>query len=393
MTSYPLPTLGPTISAAGISAPAFADILGSLQFSYQSLYGQDADLDPDTQDGQFLGVLASAINDSNSAIIASFNARSPSTAQGVGLSSVVKINGLTRQVQTNSTAPVTLIGITGTVINNGLIGDNVGLGTQWTIPPFTNIGDGGTVTVTTTCTTPGAITAEADTLTNILTPTLGWQSVNNDDSAFPGAPIEDDAQLRQRQAQSQNQAAQSPAGATLGAILNLAGVERATYDENTGSGADINGVPGKSICFIVGGGDVGQIAATIVQKKSIGCGTYGSTSEVIIDPAGNPITISFDVLELTTVPTVITISAGPTYSDITGALIQAAVSAYISGLPIGAPVYLAKVSAIAALMTSSLNTTFDVTGITLNGVAADFDVAFNKAAVALTTDITITVGP
>jgi len=395
MPAYPLPTLGCTIDEFGISAPAFADILGSMKFSYLAIYGQDADLDDDAQDGQWIGIQAKAQNDQNNACIAAFNARNPATAQGIGLSGVVKINGLEREASSNSTADVTITGVTGTNITNGVIGDNVGLGTQWTLPPFTLIGDGGTVTVTATCTQAGNVTAEADTLTNVLTPTIGWQAVNNVDSAFPGSPIEEDATLRQRQAVSQNQAADSPASACLGAILNLAGVARGTYDENVGSGTDANGVPGKSICYIIGGGDVVQIATTIAQKKSTGCGTYGSTSEVIIDPKGVSISINFDVLELTTVAVILHINALTGYSSTTAALIQAAVSAYISALPIGAIVYLNKVEAVAALMGSPLNTTFEIiTGdTTLNGVAADYVIDFNKAAIALTTDVTVTVGP
>ena len=395
MTTFPLDNLGVTIDATGASAPPYSDIFTSLQVSFRSIYGSDADLDDNTQDGQWIGVMAAAINDSNNSAIAAYNARTPATAQGVGLSSVVKINGLERESQSNSTAVVTLTGVTGTTINNGMVGDNVGLGTQWALPPFTQIGDGGTVDVTATCTTPGAITAEAGTLTKILTPTINWQAVTNAESAFPGNPTEDDATLRQRQSTSQNQAAQSPVDACLAAIENLVGVVRATYEENTGSGTDANGVPGKSVSFIVGGGDVQQIANTIAQKKSIGAGTYGTTTEVVVDPKGRNVNISFFVLELTTVTVAVTVQALSGYSDTTAVAIKAAISAYISSLPIGAIVHLGKVNAIAALMTSPVNTTFDVvdSSTLLNGFNADFVIDFNKAAVTLVTDVSVTVGP
>jgi uncharacterized phage protein gp47/JayE len=395
MPAYPLPTLGCTIDEFGISAPAFADILGSMKFSYLAIYGQDADLDDDTQDGQWIGIQAKAQNDQNNACIAAFNARNPATAQGVGLSGIVKINGLAREGSSNSTADVLIVGVTGTNIANGLIGDNVGLGTQWALPAFILIGDSGEIVVTATCTTAGNITAEANTLTQIITPTIGWQTVNNSASAFPGSPVEEDATLRQRQAVSQNQAADSPASACLAAILNLPGVARGTYDENVGTGTDANGVPGKSICYIIGGGDVIEIATTIAQKKSTGCGTYGSTSEVIIDPKAVPVTINFDVLALTTVAVVIHINALTGYSSTTADLIKAAVSAYISALPIGAIVYLNKVEAVAALMASPLNATFEIIegSTTLNAVAANYVIDFNKAAVSLITDVSVVVGP
>ena len=168
MTVYPLPTLSFTVDEFGISAPSYADILGSLKYSYRSIYGQDVNLDDDTQDGQWLAVLAAGFNDNNAAAIAAFNAQSPSTAQGNGLSSIVKLNGLQRQAQSNSTADILIVGETGTIVTGGVIGDNVGLGTKWNLFPVFTIPDSGEVVVTATCQTPGAITAEPGTLTNIL---------------------------------------------------------------------------------------------------------------------------------------------------------------------------------------------------------------------------------
>lgn len=393
MTTFPLDSLGVTIDETGASAPPYSDILTSLQVSYRGIYGSDANLDDNTQDGQFLAVFAKAINDDNNSVIAAYNARSPSSAQGVGLSSVVKINGLDREAQSNSTTVVVIVGVTGTSINGGIVGDSVGLGTQWTVPAFTNIGDDGTATITVTCTTPGAITAEPGTLTVILTPTIGWQTVSNGAVAAPGNPVEVDATLRQRQSTSQGQASQSPVIATKSAIGNLVGVTRVDYDENQGSGPDANGVPGKSVAFIVEGGDVVQIAQTIALKKTIGCGTFGTTSEVVVDPAGRPVTINFFVLDLTTIVVVVTISALAGYSDTTAALIQAAVSAYVSSLPIGSIVYINKVEAVAALMGSPLNATFEITGVTLNAGTTDVAIDFNKSAFCTVGDVSVVVGP
>lgn len=392
MTTFPLATLACTIDATGISAPSYPDILTSLQIRYRNIYGQDVNLDADTQDGQFLAVLASAINDTNAATIAAFNAQSPSTAQGAGLSSVVKINGLQREPSSNSTVDVLIVGVAGTIVTNGIVGDNVGLNTRWNLFPEFVIGDSGEVVITATCQTPGNVAAEPGTITTILTPTLGWQSATNPQSAFPGNPVEDDATLRQRQSVSQTQASQSPFAAALAAITNLPGVVKAAGYENPTGGVDANGVPGHSVSFVVGGGDVTQIGTTIERKKTIGTGTYGTTTVTVNDPAGVPIDIHFFVLELTDVAVVVNINALDGYSNSTGVLIQQALADYISGLPIGAPVYLTKAIAIASLMQSPLNVTFDLTGLTLNGVAADFIIAFNKAAVTLSSDVTVVVG-
>ena len=101
-TTYPLPTLACTISAAGISAPQYSDILASLQASAQLIFGSDVYLQPDSQDGQLLAVFAQAMYDANMATIAAYNSFSPATAVGVGLSNAVRINNIKRAVATNS---------------------------------------------------------------------------------------------------------------------------------------------------------------------------------------------------------------------------------------------------------------------------------------------------
>ncbi|MCW3543767.1 hypothetical protein K6Y54_38520, partial [Burkholderia cenocepacia] len=97
-------TLAPTIDANGITAPTYADVFAFLQDQLRSIYGADTYLDPDSQDGQMLGVFAKAISDVNSVAIAIYRSFSPATAQGDALSSNVKINGIARKVASYSSA-------------------------------------------------------------------------------------------------------------------------------------------------------------------------------------------------------------------------------------------------------------------------------------------------
>jgi len=155
MTTYPLSTLAATIGPTGIYAPSFADILLSLQASYKNIYGPTAVLTNDSKDGQWLGIMASAINDSNNLAIATYNAFSPSTAQGAGLSSVVKINGLARQVASYSTAIMLLEGDPGTVIRSGQLTDSVN--NIWDLPSSVKLSDeSGAATVTAIITKMGS---------------------------------------------------------------------------------------------------------------------------------------------------------------------------------------------------------------------------------------------
>lgn len=393
--TYPLPTLGPTLSAAGITVPQYSDVFTSLQASFQSIYGSDAYISADSQDGQMLAVVAKAITDQNNAIVALYQSFSPSYAQGAELSSLVRINGLTRDVATNSVVVVTLGGNIGTVITSGVVQDQNG--NLWNLPATVTIPSSGSIVVTATAQQVGAITAPTNTVNQIFNPQLGWASVNNPTyAAVAGAPVESDAALRIRQAASVALPASTPLQSIAAAIAALPGVTQSQVYENSSGVTDINGVPSHSIDVIVQGGSVTQIAQTIEATKSPGTGTYGSTSEVVTDPSGFPVTIRFDVLTEVSIYVSLTIKALPTYLSTTTTLIQNAVAAFINSLVIGEDVYYSQVQAAASLIGLPQGQTFYITAA-YTGIApspsgtTNIAIAFNAGAQCSASNVLVTV--
>lgn len=409
-------TLAAKIDANGISAPSYADIYAQYQNAFWTIYGTDSDLDDDSQDGQFLAITAAALNDANQTAIDVYNSRSPASAQGVGLSSVVKINGIRRLVPSNSTAPVTLTGTAGTPVVGGLIGDDLQLGTQWSIPNVT-IGDDGTVDTTATCVASGAVTAAEGTLSVILTPTGGWFEVTSTADATTGAPTENDATLRQRQGVSTSLPAQTPLAAINANVANVAGVQRLKCYENDTDITDGNGIPSHSISVVVQGGAVADIAQAIFDKKNPGTGTFGTTTDVVIDENGVPDTINYFVLEEVAITVAITVHPLSGWSTSTETLIQQAVAAYLSSLGIGVTDYLNKLwgpanlsgdvalagvnaylatlgqSAVAQSALDVISNTYNVTIIaqSTGGATSPDDIAilFNQAAAGDPTRVTV----
>ncbi|MBB3004351.1 putative phage protein gp47/JayE [Paraburkholderia tropica] len=340
MATYPLATLACTIDSTGISAPGYSDIYASLQASFQSIYGSDIYIESDSQDGQWLALLAQIINDGNQADVTTFTGYSPSYAQGAALSSQVKINGLRRDVSSNSTVPVDVGGVAGTIITSGVVQDtNKNL---WNLPETVTIPLAGTVEVTATAQNTGAIAALADTVTTIYNPQPGWQSVNNPAAATPGDAVETDAALRQRQSTSTSLSALTPLQAISAAIGNVSGIGRYKVYENPTGTVDSNGIPAHSIAVVAEGGDVTTIAQTIEQKKSPGTGTYGTTSITVTDPAGVPIAISFFEMTEVAIITQITVVPLTGYVSTTKTLISGAVVKYLSGFSVGQDSYLGK---------------------------------------------------
>lgn len=340
-----------TIDESGIHAPTFDAVLQYVQETFQSIYGADIDIAPDTQDGQLIGVFSTLLSDNNSACVAAFNSFRPAGAVGAGLSSIVKINGIARQRATSSRAALEIGGTAGTTITTGsTVTDNINLSTQWFIlgTPF-SIPPEGVITASAICTTPGAITADAGTLTQIQTPIPGWQTVTNPDAATVGQPVETDAQLRRRQTQSTAIPAQTVAESITGNVLDLPGVFRAkTYDNDTLL-TDVNGIPPRSIAVVVQGGDANAIATTIARVKTPGVPTYGSTSVVVYDKYGIPNTIHFWPLTLIPITVLVFLNPGHGFTDVIASYVQASVAQFLNDLDIGQSILLGDIFSPARL--------------------------------------------
>lgn len=393
-------TLGAQITDAGVISPSYADILAQIRITYFSIYGSDAVLDDDSADGQFLAAaIAQPVYDSGQSVIAAYNAFSPDKAVGAQLSSIVKINGIRRLVPTNSEVAVTLSGTVGTQVIDGVIGDNVGLGTKWDLPALVTIGDDGTVQVTATCQTEGDVLAGHDTLTDILTPTLGWQSVTNGaNDTTAGQPVETDAALRTRQTNSVALPALAIVDGVEAAVAAVDGVARLYVYENDTDITDTNGIPSHSISVVVSGGDISEIAAAIALKKPPGTGTYGTTSQIIFDSRGVPRTIRF--FELDAVPMKVQINIHPIpgtgYVSTTGDALKQAVVDFVNGLDIGEDSYLARLYTPANTGAVGLGATYVVTAITQAKVgdalaAADVAIAFNEGATLTLANTTLVI--
>lgn len=387
-------TLACKITATGISAPSYPEILAKLQEQVRGIYGQDIYLEPDSQDGQFLAIFAAAINDCNAQTIAVYNAFRPGSAQGAGLASLVKINGLEKQVATNSTVSVTIVGAPGTTIVNGIVGDD--FGNKWALPASVLIPQDGDVNVTATCTEAGDVAAEPGTITRIITPTRGWQSVTNAQAATGGASVESDADLRRRQSISTALPSRTALETLQAAIGNVPGVRKYRVYNNDGATTDGNGVPSHSVCAVVQGGDDFDIAATIARVKSEGTGTYGSTSETVLDKFDVPVLVRFQRPNPTRLILAITYKVTGSYISSTGGVMAQAAADYVNGLGIGADVSLSKVEGAANLNNNRLSKTFNIQSVQISRHgdplgSVDLALDFDELASLDLADITLTV--
>jgi uncharacterized phage protein gp47/JayE len=370
------------IDATGIHKPLFADSLTYFQNAYKGIYGNDIYIDQTAPDGQLLALLATALDDSNSMSVATYESFSPSTAQGTGLSSVVKINGIPRLVPGYSTAPLLVVGSVGTHIINGLVKDVPG--NQWALPASVVIPAAGQISVTVTCTTIGAITAPVGTINSIFTPIPNWQTAVSTADATPGAPVETDSALRQRQTISTQLPSQSILQGIEGAIAAVPNVTRLRAYENDTIVTDALGIPPNSIALVVEGGDQTAVATVIQNKKGSGANTYGTTTVSVPDIYGIPRAINFSLSTNVNITFAANIKTKPGYTATDGTNAIASLVQWVNSLSIGDG--FALNDAGVALKQFSLSVPYTIVSMEVARganplTAADIAVVYNEACI------------
>lgn len=348
----------PFIDAAGLHLPTYTDIKEYEQTQFVSVYSQTNYVGNDNADIQWISIFSLMINDAFNTAQLAVNSRSPLTAVGADLDSIVKITGIARKTATASTAAITIGGTPTTVIALGVVQDQNG--NLWNLPSTITIPNSGTITVTAVSQVPGAITALANTINIISSPvTQGWSSATNLADALVGQPIESDSALRGRQSISVSLTSKTLVAGTVAAIAALPNVTRLNYGtptpggpgtsiENPTGGVDSWGNPAHSISMVVEGGSDVDVATAIYNNKSPGCFTNGTTHVNVTDPNSLAV-MSIGFFRPTPVPIYVTLNVHPllNYSSAITAAIQSAVNVYLNALQIGESLTISALYAVA----------------------------------------------
>lgn len=383
----------PYIDDSGLHIPTYQDIMDYLEEQVRLIFGNDIYLGDDAQDYQLLSVFAAKLFDVMQLAELNYNNRSPATASGAALDTLVAINGLQRQPATASTATVTLTGTAGAVISRGAV-QQKSTGYLWSLPQTVTIGSGGTAEALATCQQLGPVIAVPGDLSIIATPTAGWTAVTNDDAADLGRAVETDAELRARQALSVANPSQTIIESLTGGLASVPGVSLVRVYQNDTNETDANGLPPHSIEAVVQGGADYDIAYQINLRKDDGVSTNGEESVDVVDTAGQTHTIKFSRPEDTPIYVSINLQKLPGYKGADS--IKNAVAAYINALGIGEDVYTSAVLVAAmASMTSISNPEFNIKTLTLGtspspSGSEDISITYRAKASCTVANITVT---
>lgn len=140
----------------------------------------------------------------------------------------------------------------------------------------------------------GIINQDANTITQIVTPVLGWDSVTNPLAASPGRLVETDEELRLRFRNTKLERSSNILDSLYSALLNVDGVEELAIYENDTDITDSNGVLPHSFLPVILGGSSQIIAQTIWKNKPMGIASQGNTVVPITDSQGFLHNIGFE---------------------------------------------------------------------------------------------------
>lgn len=143
------------------------------------------------------------------------------------------------------------------------------------------------IPVVVTATRVGQIDPEIGTLDTIISSVGGVQEVYNYFKLTVGREKETDEELRIRHAGSTQISGNATAPAMFSKLSNITGVSQVRVFENKSGTVNTNGLPYKSFECIVQGGDEQTIGQTIYETMPLGVETYGTTTTIVKDYAGN----------------------------------------------------------------------------------------------------------
>lgn len=297
------------IDANGLQVKTLTEIRDELVASLEAIYGTDINTNQNSPDGQQINIYAQGgvdLREVLTKINASFD---PDQAVGIILDQRVALNGLTRNAGTYTfqnieviiDRAISLIGLDGEAAElnpdvPGLFTIKDDEGNEFYLLASQTEAGAGTYTYNFRAAAIGLVEVIPNTITTVVTITLGVTGVNNPSAANSiGVDEESDFDLKIRRQQGTALPALGYLDAIEAQLSNLDNVTIAIVYENVTSVTDSNGIPPHSIWAIVEGGDPDEIADIIYKKKSFGSGMKGIQIVTINRPNGTTIDINYDI--------------------------------------------------------------------------------------------------
>jgi len=285
------------IDTTGIIVADTSDILTQVQTEWQTSFGPDLIVTPDTPQGVMITaetVARTNVIDNNAALANQIN---PNLAGGVFLDAVCALTALNRIAATPSVVVATLSGVAGTAIPAGTRAQTL-VNDVFATTGSVVIGGGGTVDATFQSVELGPIPCATGALSQIVDGVLGWETVTNASGATVGQNTQSDQSLRALRKVTLATQGVALVEAQVSALYQVEGVKSLTFQENIAATTQtINTISmvAHSVYACVDGGADLDVATSLLANKSSGSAWNGGTSVAVVEPySGQSYTVLFD---------------------------------------------------------------------------------------------------
>ena len=287
------------VDSTGLHTETREEIVAALETAFRSIYGQDIALNADSPDKQMIELFAQAKVDMLEVIADVYNSFDPRVAIGRVLDARAALTGVFRRA-----ASYTL-----TMVNVTLDRQVTLQGLATSDKPFTvsnpsgskfllletTTKDAGTHSLAFRAENTGLVDLTTNSLTNIVTITLGVTATNNPTAHYQtGQDEETDPEFRVRRRAAVAMPSTGFLDGLRGSLLSLDGVTDCEVYENDTDATDVYGIPEHCIWAIVDGGENADIADAIVRKRNAGCSMKGLVVVPVTLVNGTVKNIKFD---------------------------------------------------------------------------------------------------
>ena len=265
-----------TVDATGVAAPSLYEAQQDARNRYERLFGEDLTPNAQVLAGQLGGTDAIWHAEVGEALTSMVSLLSVDHAAGSMQDFLYGLVGVRRRSDLHSVVAATLSGVVGTVVAAAhrvrtQAGDDFVL-----LAPVT-IDESGTEGFL-AAVEPGPVTAPANTLTRILTPVPGWETITNAEAAVPGRKRETDDEYRSVYRMRTGRVAENSLIGLRSALVE-SGAGRILAEDNRTTGTlneDTFPIFVRHVLVIAETGLTADLTRVVESHRSLGSGTMAA---------------------------------------------------------------------------------------------------------------------
>lgn len=295
------------IGINGLVTQTYSEIVNDIVAKFTNIYGANINIEQNSSDGQWLGILAQMKADVLDLITQYYNNLDTDTAIGLAQQVLYKLNGLYIKAFTYSYCYVNVIA-TESVSLQGLdenveSADGTGYtatdvnGNRWILVDSANLNAGTTNLLNFRAAELGAVTAQPNTINTMETVLKGIAGVNNPAANYiTGVTGETSSEFRTRRKKSMSVPSQGFKESIQSQMLALPNVTQCKVYENK-TDETVNTMPPHSFWVVVLGGTAQEIGQVIYANTPPGIPMKGSQSVQVSRPSGDTEMFYYDVAQ------------------------------------------------------------------------------------------------